>query len=109
MDTVHDKIRREISENKVVLFMKGNSERPYCGFSATVVSILQKIGVDFKHIDVLQSNDLRQGIKEYSNWPTIPQLYIGGEFIGGADIVQDLYMNGELKKIINAIMSDVDV
>lgn len=97
---VFERIKEEVSNNEVVLFMKGTADFPQCGFSAMVVGILQTLGLKFKDIDVLADNDLRQGIKEFSDWPTIPQLYIGGEFIGGCDIVRELYENGELNNIL---------
>lgn len=97
---VFERIKDEVSNNEVVLFMKGTADFPQCGFSAMVVGILQTLGLKFKDINVLADNELRQGIKEYSDWPTIPQLYIGGEFIGGCDIVRELYENGELNNIL---------
>ncbi|NKD45552.1 Grx4 family monothiol glutaredoxin [Haematospirillum jordaniae] len=93
-------IQRDIDENAVVLFMKGSPNFPQCGFSAAVVQVLSHFGVDFKGINVLDSDELRQGIKEFSNWPTIPQLYIKGEFIGGCDIVREMATNGELVKLL---------
>ncbi|NKD55493.1 MULTISPECIES: Grx4 family monothiol glutaredoxin [unclassified Haematospirillum] len=93
-------IQRDIDENAVVLFMKGSPNFPQCGFSAAVVQVLNHFGVDFKGINVLDSDELRQGIKEFSNWPTIPQLYIKGEFIGGCDIVREMATNGELVKVL---------
>lgn len=97
---VFERIKDEVSNNEVVLFMKGTADFPQCGFSAMVVGILQTLGLKFKDINVLADNELRQGIKEYSDWPTIPQLYVGGEFIGGCDIVRELYENGELNNIL---------
>ncbi len=97
---IFELIRQEISSNDVVLFMKGNEDFPQCGFSAMVVGILHSIGIKFKAIDVLSSDDLRQAIKDFSDWPTIPQLYIKGEFIGGCDIVRDLYEAGELSDLV---------
>lgn len=97
---VFKQIKEQVSSNEVVLFMKGTADFPQCGFSAMVVGILQALGLKFKDINVLADNDLRQGIKEYSDWPTIPQLYIGGEFIGGCDIVRELYESGELNNIL---------
>ncbi len=93
---VFHRIREDISENAVVLFMKGSPVFPQCGFSATVVEILSRVGVKFKGIDVLSDPDLREGVKLFSDWPTIPQLYIGGEFIGGCDIIREMYESGEL-------------
>ena len=88
--------------NKVVLFMKGDRDFPQCGFSAKVVQILDMLGADFKDINVLDDMAIRQGIKEYSNWPTIPQLYINGEFVGGCDIVTESFQSGELKDMLKA-------
>jgi monothiol glutaredoxin len=96
-----ERIRKQVSENKVVLYMKGTPEAPQCGFSATAVQILEACGADeVATVDVLADADIRQGIKQFSNWPTIPQLYVGGEFIGGADIMREMYQSGELKKIL---------
>ncbi|ACI98410.1 Grx4 family monothiol glutaredoxin [Rhodospirillum centenum] len=94
--TVHERIRRDITDNDVVLYMKGTPVFPQCGFSAAVVQVLSHIGVKFKGIDVLVDPALRQGIKEFTNWPTIPQLYVKGEFVGGCDIVRDMFESGEL-------------
>jgi monothiol glutaredoxin len=100
MDTiVQDRIQQEVSETPVVLFMKGSPVFPQCGFSAAVVQILSQLGVKFKGIDVLSDPEVRQGIKDFSNWPTIPQLYVKGEFIGGCDIVREMYETGELKEV----------
>ena len=96
---IKDKIKKLISENDVCLFMKGIPESPQCGFSMAVSNVLKHLKVDFKGINVLEDENLRQGIKEFSDWPTIPQLYIKGEFIGGCDIVKELFESGELKKI----------
>ena len=97
-----DKISIEIENNNklddVVLYMKGNPTFPQCGFSSTVVQILKHLGVNFKSYDVLQDDKLREGIKEFSNWPTIPQLYVKGEFIGGCDIIREMFDKGELNK-----------
>jgi len=94
---VAERIRQEIGESDVVLFMKGTPVFPQCGFSAAVVQVLSHMGVKFKGIDVLQDPGLRQGIKDFSNWPTIPQLYVKGEFVGGCDIVREMYQTGELQ------------
>ncbi len=94
------RIQDEIDANDVVLFMKGNPVFPQCGFSAAVVQVLSEIGTKFKGIDVLEDPGLRQGIKEFSNWPTIPQLYVKGEFVGGCDIVREMYETGELQQLI---------
>jgi monothiol glutaredoxin len=96
MSNVQDQIKQEIGDNPVVLFMKGTPQFPMCGFSSQVVQILDYIGAPYKGINVLEDPDLRQGIKEYANWPTIPQLYVKGEFIGGCDIVREMFQSGEL-------------
>ncbi|MFI4988644.1 MAG: Grx4 family monothiol glutaredoxin [Alphaproteobacteria bacterium] len=95
-----EQIRKEISDSPVVLFMKGTPVFPQCGFSAAVVQVLNHLGVKFKGVDVLQDAELRQGIKEFSSWPTIPQLYVKGEFVGGCDIVRDMYQSGELATLL---------
>ena len=97
--TTHDRIRQQVTDNPVVLFMKGTPVFPQCGFSATVVQILSHVGVKFKGIDVLADSSVREGIKEYSSWPTIPQLYVKGEFIGGCDIVREMFETGELQQM----------
>ncbi|MBP7705367.1 MAG: Grx4 family monothiol glutaredoxin [Caulobacter sp.] len=96
----HDWIAGAVAENPVVLFMKGEPEQPRCGFSAQVVQILDHLGVDFVGVDVLQSEVLRDAIKVYSDWPTIPQLYVKGEFVGGCDIVREMFQAGELKPFL---------
>jgi monothiol glutaredoxin len=96
MTTVHDRIQSEVSGNDVLLFMKGTPVFPQCGFSAAAVGILSNLGVKFKAIDVLKDPEIRQGIKEFSNWPTIPQLYVKGEFVGGCDILREMYEADEL-------------
>ena len=93
---VHDRIQQEVGSNDVLLFMKGTPVFPQCGFSAAVVQILSNTGVKFKAIDVLKDPEIRSGIKEFSNWPTIPQLYVKGEFVGGSDIMMEMYESGEL-------------
>ncbi|HEV2301138.1 MAG TPA: Grx4 family monothiol glutaredoxin [Stellaceae bacterium] len=98
--TVHERIRQDIADNTVVLYMKGSPVFPQCGFSAAVVQILSHMGVKFKGIDVLSDPAIRQGVKEFSNWPTIPQLYVKGEFVGGCDIVREMYETGELKQVL---------
>ncbi len=97
---VFDRIQKEISENDVVLYMKGTPVFPQCGFSAAVVQILSILQVPFKGVDILPDGDLRQGIKDFANWPTIPQLYVKGEFIGGCDIVREMYESGELQTLL---------
>ena len=91
-----------VKNNKVVLFMKGNPTFPQCGFSAAVVEVLKKHKVSFHHFNVLQDANIREGIKEYAEWPTIPQLYVGGEFVGGCDIVREMDANGELARLLSA-------
>jgi monothiol glutaredoxin len=93
-------IDNEVKANDVVLFMKGTPQAPMCGFSAQVVQILDHIGVNYKGLNVLESDELRNGIKSYSNWPTIPQLYVKGEFVGGCDIVREMFQAGELKQLL---------
>ena len=101
-DVVFQRIRNDIEQNEVVLFMKGTPAYPMCGFSAAVVQILGRMGVTYKSVDVLMDNEVREGIKRFSNWPTIPQLYIKGEFIGGCDIVRDMAESGELTEAMKA-------
>jgi monothiol glutaredoxin len=93
----HDFIGQTIAANPVVVFMKGVPDQPRCGFSALVIQVLDHMGVDYVGVDVLQDQELREGIKSFSDWPTIPQLYVKGEFIGGADIVKEMFQSGELK------------
>lgn len=100
-NVIFDRIKKEINDNDVVLFMKGNAAFPQCGFSALVVQVLSQLKVPFKDIDVLEDNELRQGIKDFTNWPTIPQLYIKGEFVGGCDIVREMYEAGELQDLLS--------
>ena len=95
-----EQIKNDIESNKIVLFMKGNKMAPQCGFSAQVVHILNQLGVEFETRDILQDEELRQAIKEYSDWPTLPQLYVNKEFIGGCDIITELFQNGELQTIV---------
>jgi monothiol glutaredoxin len=98
--TVLDRIKGDVAANQVVLFMKGSPVFPQCGFSARVVQILTHLGVKFKGIDVLQDPSIRQGIKDFSSWPTIPQLYVKGEFVGGCDIISEMYESGELQDLL---------
>ena len=97
---VKEQIEKEINNNKICLFMKGTPDAPQCGFSMAVTNLLKILEVNFKGVNVLEDEKLRQGIKEFSDWPTIPQLYIKKEFVGGCDIVKEMYENGELKKIL---------
>ena len=101
-DPAHDFIAKTIQDHQVVLFMKGVPEQPRCGFSAVVVQILDHLGVDFVGVDVLQDDSLREGIKSFTDWPTIPQLYVKGEFVGGADIVREMFQTGALKPFMAA-------
>jgi monothiol glutaredoxin len=97
-----DQIKSDIASNDVVLYMKGTKKIPQCGFSATVVQILERVGVDFKDVNVLADPNIRDGIKAFSEWPTIPQLYIKGEFIGGCDITREMYQSGELQEFLKS-------
>ena len=100
---VQDKIRSQVTGSPVVLYMKGTPQMPQCGFSATAVQILKLSGVtDLFTVNVLADEEIRQGIKQYANWPTIPQLYVKGEFVGGSDIMREMYENGELKQVLAA-------
>ena len=101
MSDINDRIKEQVTQNRVVLYMKGTPQFPQCGFSATVAEVLKRCGVtDYASFNVLQDDALRQGIKDYSNWPTIPQLYVDGEFVGGCDIVREMYQSGELQQIL---------
>lgn len=100
--SIHDQIQTEISSSPVVLYMKGTADQPMCGFSAAVVQVLKHMNVDFKDVDVLKDPELRQGIKDFSEWPTIPQLYVSGEFIGGCDIVREMFESGELAELFDS-------
>ena len=102
---VDDRIDELVKANKLMLFMKGTKMFPQCGFSNTVVQVLTRMGVEFETFDVLSDEAMRNGIKEYSNWPTIPQLYLDGEFVGGCDIVIEQYQNGELQEAIEIAMA----
>lgn len=99
---VFTQIRNDLAEHDVVLYMKGTQIFPQCGFSAVVVNILTNLGVTFKSVNVLEDDDIRQAIKEFASWPTIPQLYVKGEFIGGCDIVKDMYATGELQDTLKS-------
>ena len=101
-ENTKSEIESEISKNDIVLFMKGTPVFPQCGFSAATVGILNHLGVKFSSINVLEDDDIRQGIKEYADWPTIPQLYVKGEFVGGCDIVREMYESGELTDLISS-------
>lgn len=99
---VFEIIRADLAENDVVLYMKGTSVFPQCGFSAVVVNVLNNLGVTFKSVNVLEDDDIRQAIKDFSDWPTIPQLYVKSEFVGGCDIVKEMYSNGELQDLLKS-------
>ncbi len=101
-NTVKERIEGELKDNEVVLFMKGTPVFPQCGFSAAVVQVLTHLGIKFKGIDVLQDPGLRQGVKDFASWPTIPQLYVKGEFVGGCDIVREMYQTGELAELLHS-------
>lgn len=101
-DTLRDRIQGIIDANDVVLFMKGNKNFPQCGFSATVVEVLRRSGAEFQDVNVLEDPAIRQGIKEFANWPTIPQLYVRGKFVGGSDIIREMYEKGELEALLSA-------
>jgi len=100
MSDAREQIEGQIKGNKVILYMKGNREMPQCGFSARVVQILDSYDIVYETVDVLADPEIRQGIKDYSNWPTIPQLYVDGEFVGGCDICVELFQSGELESIV---------
>ncbi len=107
--STEERIQQTIGSNDVLLFMKGNRTFPQCGFSAQVVGVLNHIGVDYETVDVLQDMEIREGIKAYSSWPTIPQLYVKGEFVGGCDIVREMYETGELLEMLNTKGVNVQV
>jgi monothiol glutaredoxin len=100
-NVIFDRIQKDISENDVVLYMKGSAAFPQCGFSALVVQVLSQLGVTFKDVNVLEDKEIWQGIKDFTNWPTIPQLYVKGEFIGGCDITREMYETGELQQLLS--------
>jgi len=102
-ETLRQRIDGLVKNNKVFLFMKGNTDFPQCGFSARVVDVLQDVGVPFATFDILSDPNMRQGVKDYAQWPTFPQLYVGGEFVGGCDIVTEMYQNGELQTLIKGV------
>jgi len=101
LPSAHDTIDTLVKNNDVVLFMKGTADFPQCGFSAAVCNVLEHLDVTFKDVNVLESDEMRQGIKDYSNWPTIPQLYVKGEFIGGCDIIKEMFQSGELQELFD--------
>lgn len=99
--SVQEKIQQTISDNEVVLYMKGNVNFPQCGFSGKAVQILNACGTQFTTVDVLADEEIRQGVKDFSNWPTVPQLYVRGEFVGGSDIMMEMYQSGELQQVLS--------
>jgi monothiol glutaredoxin len=102
--SIHDKIQQQVTSSPVVLYMKGSPAFPQCGFSSAAVQMLKACGVErIVSFDVLADPEIRQGIKEYANWPTIPQLYVNGEFVGGADIMREMYQSGELQKVLETV------
>lgn len=101
--SIQEQLKEVIESNDVILFMKGSPDFPQCGFSGRAAQILQSFGTQFASVDVLADDNVREGIKQFSSWPTIPQLYIGGEFIGGSDIMMEMYENGELKQKLDAL------
>ncbi len=102
---IKEKIDNLLQQNKILVFMKGNKLMPQCGFSNNVVQILNTLGVPFETVDVLSDSEIRQGIKEYSNWPTIPQVYVDGKFLGGSDILIELYQKGELQQLVEVALA----
>lgn len=100
--TVTERIKTQITAHPILLFMKGTPQFPQCGFSSRAVKLLQQCGATFGHVNVLEDSEIREGIKQYSNWPTVPQLYIKGEFIGGSDIMAELHHSGELQKLVDS-------
>jgi monothiol glutaredoxin len=103
--STHDRIHSLVQQNKIMVFMKGNKLMPQCGFSNNVVQILNTLGVPYETVDVLDDPEIRQGIKEYSSWPTIPQVYVNGEFLGGSDILIELYQKGELQQMVEVALA----
>jgi monothiol glutaredoxin len=102
---IQERIDNLVTQNKIMVFMKGNKLMPQCGFSNNVVQILNTLGVPFETVDVLADSDIRQGIKEYSTWPTIPQVYVNGQFVGGSDILIELYQSGELQQMVEVALA----
>ncbi|MDQ2100752.1 MAG: Grx4 family monothiol glutaredoxin [Tychonema bourrellyi B0820] len=101
----HQRIDDLVKQNKIIVFMKGNKLMPQCGFSNNVVQILNRLGVPYETVDVLADQEIRQGVKEYSNWPTIPQVYINGKFLGGSDILIEMYQKGELQEAVEVALA----
>ncbi len=101
---IQEKIAQQIKENKILIYMKGNRDFPQCGFSAAVVNVFNQLGVPYETIDVLVDSEIRDGVKTFSNWPTIPQVYVAGKFLGGCDIVRELHARGELESLVKAAL-----
>jgi monothiol glutaredoxin len=99
-DITSDRIRESIENNKILIFMKGSPSFPMCGFSAATIEVFEELGVPYNTVDVLKDPEIREGIKRFSNWPTIPQVYIAGKFVGGCDIVREMHANGELEQLV---------
>ncbi len=102
---VNERIKEQLDANKIMLYMKGSPQFPMCGFSGRAIQILTACGAEFGHVNVLEDDEIREGIKTFSDWPTIPQLYIGGEFIGGSDIMMEMFESGEMKQAVDAVMA----
>jgi monothiol glutaredoxin len=105
MADVFDRIRNTVESNKIVIFMKGNRNFPQCGFSAATIEVFEELGVPFETVDVLQDMDVREGVKQFTKWPTIPQVFVNGKFIGGCDIVREMYSSGELQPIVKEALA----
>lgn len=99
-DTAHDRIKQTVSSNDIVLYMKGTPTFPQCGFSSTVVQIFDYLGAEYASVNVLEDSEIRQGVKDYNNWPTVPQIFVKGEFVGGCDIMKEMFETGELKSLL---------
>ena len=103
-DSTSDRIRESIESNKILIYMKGSPSFPMCGFSAATIEVFEELGVPYNTVDVLKDPEIREGIKRYSNWPTIPQVYIAGKFVGGCDIVREMHANGELEPLVKGAL-----
>lgn len=104
-EDIISKIDSDVKKNKIIVYLKGTKDEPQCGFSAAVVDVFKSLGVDFETRDVLEDNELREGVKKYSNWATIPQVFVGGKFVGGCDITRELYQTGELQKLVEGALN----
>jgi monothiol glutaredoxin len=105
MSDVADRIRNTVEQNRIVIYMKGNRHFPQCGFSAATVEVFETLGVPFETVDVLQDPEVREGIKQYTRWPTIPQVFISGKFVGGCDIIREMYASGELEPMVKEALA----